>query len=125
EPMPPLPPFEPSRVPEKEPVQDALLKTCEALLSALQAELGINRPEAFAKLAQAVAERLGFAPSAVRELMLVSRLYGLLRVRLQSAGPLPPARKDMLGFQTEPQLPLMKALAELQTVLVDFIRLPT
>ncbi len=112
-----------SRQLDKEPVQEALIKASELLLAELEAELHVTRPEALARLSQGVAERLGFAPSAVRELMLVSRLYGLLRSRLLRDGPLPAPRKDMLGFDVEQ--PLMKVLAELQAVLVDFIRLPS
>lgn len=109
--------------PEKEPVQEALIKAGEGLAAMLEAELGTRRPEALSRLAQGVAERLGFAPRAVRELMLVTRLYGLLRFALLRRGPLPPPCQDVLGFEAEH--PLMTALRELQSVLVDFIRLPT
>lgn len=109
--------------PEKEPVQEALIKAGEGLAATLEAELGTRRPEALSRLSQGVAERLGFAPRAVRELMLVTRLYGLLRFALLRRGPLPPPCQDVLGFEVAH--PLMTALRELQSVLVDFIRLPT
>jgi hypothetical protein len=110
-------------LPEGEPVQEALLAAAEALLTSLEAEMATSRPRSLARLAQAVAERLGFASRAVHELTLVTRLYGLLLAQLERRGPLPPTRKDMLGYETD--LPLQAALRELQGVLVDFIRLPT
>lgn len=109
--------------PQSEPVQDALIKASELLLASLERELQVTRPEATSRLAQSVGERLGFVPRAVRELMLVTRLHSLLRLRLLRDGALPPARQDLLGYQTDH--PLMSALRELQTVMVDFMRLPT
>lgn len=109
--------------PQSEPVQDALIKASELLLASLERELQVSRPEAMSRFAQSVGERLNFAPRAVRELMLVTRLHSLLRLRLLRDGALPPARQDLLGYQTDH--PLMAALRELQTVMVDFMRLPT
>jgi hypothetical protein len=111
------------RVPEGEPVQDAIIKASEALSQGFETELRTGRPEALARLAQGVAERLSFAPRAVRELMLISRMFGLLRLLLLRNGPLPRPSKGSLGFETKH--PLMLALRELQTVFVDFIRMPT
>lgn len=111
------------RVPEGEPVQDAFIKAAEALAQGFETEVRTGRPEALARLAQGVAERLGFAPRAVRELMLVARMFGLLRIVLLRNGPLPRPARGILGF--EAKHPLMAALRELQTVFVDFIRLPT
>jgi hypothetical protein len=113
----------PAMLSETEPVQDALLLASEALISAIETELHTKRPESLARLAQAVAERLNFAPRAVRELILITRLYGLLRLCLLRDGALPAPRKDILGFEVKH--PLMTALSALQGVLVDFIRLPT
>lgn len=119
-----VPPPDPKvRVPEGEPVQDAFIKASEALAQSFETEVRSGRPEALARLAQGVAERLGFAPRAVRELMLVSRMFGLLRLLLLRNGPLPRPARGILGFDSNH--PLMAALRELQTVLVDFIRLPT
>lgn len=107
----------------KEPLQETLLLFGEALVAVLDEDTQSTRPGAIARLSQSVAERLGFAPRAVSELKLVARYYGILRTRLRRMGPLPPASKDVLGFETE--LPLMAALRVLQTVFVDFMRLPT
>lgn len=112
-----------SMMPQSEPVQEALIKVCDLVLATLERELHVKRPEAMSRLAQALGERLGFAPRSVRELMLVTRLYGMLRLRLLRDGALPPARQDLLGYQVDH--PLMLALRELQTVMVDFMRLPT
>jgi hypothetical protein len=103
-------------------VQDALIATCEALVATFERQHRSSWPTALSRLCQGVGDRLGFAPRAVRELMLVARLWGVLRLELLSRGPLPPRRPGLLDLQTD--APLMAALRELQKALVDFMRLP-
>ncbi|HNN93969.1 MAG TPA: hypothetical protein PKI03_16945, partial [Pseudomonadota bacterium] len=108
---------------EKEPLGEVLLQIGEAFVAVVDEDTHSTRPGAIARLSQSVAERLGFAPRAVSELKLIARLYGVLRARLRREGPLPPQTKDMLGFDCA--LPLQTALRTLQSVFVDFMRLPT
>ncbi len=103
-------------------VQDALMATCEALVATLEKQLQTTWPTTLARLAQGVGDRLGFAPRAVRELMLMARLRGVLRAELLKRGPLPPVQPTLLGYATSS--PLHAAAQELQKVLVDFMRLP-
>lgn len=108
---------------EKEPLGEVLLQIGEAFVAVVDEDTHSTRPGAIARLSQSVAERLGFAPRAVSELKLIARLYGVLRARLRREGPLPPQTKDMLGFDCA--LPLQTALRTLQSVFVDFMRLPS
>jgi hypothetical protein len=103
-------------------VQDALLSTCEALVTTIESQLRTTWPTTLSRLCQGVGDRLGFAPRAVRELMLVARLRGVVRAELLTRGPLPPVVPTLLGYPTS--LPLLAAARELQKVLVDFMRLP-
>lgn len=101
---------------------DALLTTCEALVAIIERQLQTSDPTTLARLCQGVGDRLGFAPRAVRELMLVARLRGVVRAELLARGPLPPVVPTLLGYQTDS--PLLDAALALQKVLVDFMRLP-
>ncbi len=101
---------------------EALITTCEALVAILERQLQTSGPTTLARLCQGVGDRLGFAPRAVRELMLVARLRGVLRAELLARGPLPPVVPTLLGYQSDS--PLIDAARELQKVLVDFMRLP-
>ena len=103
-------------------VQDGLMAACEALVATLEANLQTSWPTALARLCQSVGDRLGFAPRAVRELMLMARLRGVLRAELQQRGPLPPAQPTLLGYPASS--PLLGAAQSLQKVLVDFMHLP-
>lgn len=103
-------------------VGDALMATCEALVATLEKQLRTTWPTTLARLAQGVGDRLGFAPRAVRELMLMARLRGVLRAELMMRGPLPPVQPTLLGYATSS--PIHGAAQELQKVLVDFMRLP-
>lgn len=101
---------------------EALISTCEALVATIERQLQSTGPTTLARLCQGVGDRLGFAPRAVRELMLVARLRGVVRAELLARGPLPPAQPTLLGYPTDS--PLLDAARELQKVLVDFMRLP-
>ena len=118
----PTAPSESGREVAQDTAHDALLTTCEALVAILERQLQTSGPTALARLCQGVGDRLGFAPRAVRELMLVARLRGVLRAELLARGPLPPVVPTLLGYQTDS--PLIGAAHELQKVLVDFMRLP-
>lgn len=118
----PTAPSESGREVAQDTAHDALLTTCEALVAILERQLQTAGPTALARLCQGVGDRLGFAPRAVRELMLVARLRGVLRAELLARGPLPPVVPTLLGYQTDS--PLIGAAHELQKVLVDFMRLP-
>ena len=104
-----------------EEIQDALMSAVETLLTALEQSERATWPTALARLCQSVGDRLGFAPRAVRELMLVAQLYGMLRTQLLRRGGLPKEDTTQLGFATDH--PLQHVLGHLQQVLVDFMRL--
>lgn len=104
-----------------EEIQDALMSAAETLLTALEQSERATWPTALARLCQSVGDRLGFAPRAVRELMLVAQLYGMLRTQLLRRGGLPKEHTTQLGFATDH--PLQHVLDHLQQVLVDFMRL--
>lgn len=106
-----------------ETVHETLLSFSESMVTVLEEDTASTRPGAIARLSQAVAERLGFAPRAVSELKLIARLYGVLRARLRRTGALPGDSKGVLGFDVDQ--PLMTALRTLQSVFVDFMHLPT
>lgn len=118
----PTAPSEPSLEVVNDATHEALISTCEALVTTVERQLQSTAPTTLARLCQGVGDRLGFAPRAVRELMLVARLRGVVRAELQARGPLPPAQPTLLGYQTDS--PLVDAARELQKVLVDFMRLP-
>ena len=104
-----------------EEIQDALMSAAETLLTALEQSEHATWPTALARLCQSVGDRLGFAPRAVRELMLVAQLYGMLRTLLLRRGGLPKEHTTQLGFATDHAL--QHVLGHLQQVLVDFMRL--
>lgn len=106
----------------EERVHDALLLACEALVSQHEAQLRSTWPTELAHLGQAVAAGLKMRPRAVRELMLVARLFGLQRVLLSQRGALPPELSTLVGFLGT--VPFSAPLRELQSSLVDFMRVP-
>jgi hypothetical protein len=111
---------------EDELLQDALILSCEALCAQSEAQTRSSWPGILARLCQAAADRMGLVPRAVREVMLVARLFGLQRVLLLSGdrepSSLPLELTTQVGFLGD--VPLGAPLRELQAVLVEFMSLP-
>jgi len=104
------------------PMVDALFRCATALLEQLTATLDSDWPGLVSAHCTSLCDRIGILPRAQRELLLVARLHAVLTLQLVDKGPLPPPRKERLGYVCE--TPLDGTLAMLQSEFLDFVRLP-
>lgn len=104
------------------PLTDVLFRCATSLAELLSLPYESDWPQLVVQHCTSLCDRLGILPRAQRELLLVARLHAILTLQLVDKGPLPPPRKDRLGFVCD--APLDGVLASLQSDFLDFLRLP-
>lgn len=104
------------------PLTDVLFRCATSLAELLSLPHESDWPQLVVQHCTSLCDRLGILPRAQRELLLVARLHAILTLQLIDKGPLPPPRKDRLGFDCD--APLDGVLASLQSDFLDFLRLP-
>lgn len=103
-------------------VTDVLFRCATTLADELSRALDSDWPMLLTTQCGRLCDRLGLLPRAQRELMLVARLFALLKIQVYEQTPQPPRRTDRLGFVCD--APLDGVLASLQAEFLDFVRLP-
>ena len=103
-------------------VTDVLFRCATTLADELSRALDSDWPMLLTTQCGRLCDRLGLLPRAQRELMLVARLFALLKIQVYQQTPQPPRRTDRLGFVCD--APLDGVLASLQAEFLDFVRLP-
>lgn len=103
-------------------VTDALFRCATTLADELSRTLDSDWPSLLTTQCGRLCDRMGLLPRAQRELLLVARIYALLKLQVYQQMPLPPRRKERLGFVCD--LPLDGILTSLQSEFLDFLRLP-
>lgn len=103
-------------------VTDALFRCATTLADELSRTLDSDWPSLLTAQCSRLCDRMGLLPRAQRELILVARIYALLKIQVYQQMPLPPRRKERLGFVCD--LPLDGILTSLQSEFLDFLRLP-
>ena len=123
----------PSRATARETPQDAagpgsspgievLFRCATALCEKLSAVLQSDWPDLVVGHCAPLCDRLGLLPRSQKELLFLARLFAVLEVSLCEKGPLPPLRKERLGFACDDSIE--QALSALQNEFLDFLQLP-